>query len=185
MAKRFSRLKYALKVNDGGATDGSALKKFKDYATGVVKPTYVTSASSLPGELKEIGIIAFSDSDNVYRASISKRSQDQIAELTNLSATTTLYHQTIDGTTLSNPGFTPARAIVNTSGTGTSTETSKITGLQYKKETGAASYTLPFGNKPTAATTDTFLSRAAAIRAVIEAITEASVSFQPERFRLS
>ena len=184
MPKRFSRYNFALKAAGGAGAAGSPLSKYKSYKTGETTVNYPTNPASNPGEFKQIFLSPFAaPPDSVYFAQIGTRAQNKMPDL---GTTVTNCHHLTDGTNaVLNPGYSPAKAVVQTGGTGTDTETSKITGLTYKKATGAASYTVPFGAQKSAGDNRFFLNVITAIRTAVEAKSSAfSVSFQPERFYL-
>lgn len=184
MAKRFSRYNFALKAAGGSGASGSALDKYSQYKTGANKVTYTRNAGSNPGSLVEIYLSPFSAApDTRYAAQMSQRAKTEMA---NLGTTdTNCHHLSAAADAIINPGYVPAKAIVHVSGTGETTETSQITGEQYKKETGAASYTVPFGGTLTNGDSRIFLNVIQEIKAAVEAKnTEYSVNFVPERFYL-
>ena len=186
MAKRFSRYKFALKANNGTTETGSALDKYKKYQTGETKPTYTRSDTSNPGGLAVLYVCPFAAAVGaIYLTYISKRAQTNLGTVSD-NATTVFNHITPAGgdTPIENPMFLPAKAIVNMSGTGTTTETSKITGLTYKKESDSKSYTIPFGSKKARVADDTLLAQIAIINTAVKAKSaESIVSFQPEKFK--
>lgn len=187
--KRFSRYNFALKANDGSVATGSALDKYKKYATGETKLTYTRAEDSNPGSLVEVYVIPFlgAEDTNLYRTTMSARSDGQMAAI--LGANTLLNHKTpgAGDSKIKSSKFKAARFIIGTSGTGTSNETSKITGVTYKKETNAKSYSYPFGRDAAA------ISTANSITGVFEACktaakakdtaNENTYSLQPEIFR--
>lgn len=188
MARRFSRYAWALKAIDGQAPAGTAIARYKDYKAGTIKPTYTRNAASNPGELKQIYLAPFSvPPDNKYSAQMSKRAFDKMGDLVN-SAPTSLFHHLTKGandTIVLNPGFSPAKATINVSGTGSTTEISKITGESYKKETGSASYTVAFGAQLTAGDDRFLMNVLSNIMTSVKAKnSEYTVSFTPEQFRL-
>jgi hypothetical protein len=184
MPKRFSRYNFALKAAGGSGAAGSALEKYKNYKTGATRPTYTRNAASNPGNLVEIYLSPFSAApDTRYATQMSQRAQQK---MTDLGTTPALcHHLTANDDTILNPGYSPAKAIVNISGTGEANEISKITGESYKKETGSASYTVPFGGTLANGDNRIFLNVIRALKSAVEAKnSEYSVNFQPERFYL-
>lgn len=184
MPKRFSRYNFALKAAGGSGAAGSALEKYKNYKTGATKPTYTRNAASNPGNLVEIYLAPFSAApDTRYATQMSERAK---SKMTDLGTTDTLMHHlaTADNVIV-NPGYSPAKAIVQISGTGETPAISKLTGETYKQETGAASYTVPFGATLAAGDSRIYLNVIRAIKTAVEAKnSEYSVNFQPERFYL-
>jgi hypothetical protein len=185
MASRFSRYKFALKANGGGAATGTALEKYKKYATKETVPTYTRDGASNPGTFKVMYLCPFSAGvGEIYSTVMSQRSFDALGTIADNAAT--VFNHITPGAdpVITAMNYVPAKAIANLSGTGTSKEPSKITGVQYTKETGAKSHTVPFGCKKTRVIGDTVLDTLAAIRAAIKAKSvESVVSFKPEMFR--
>ncbi|MGL5880546.1 MAG: hypothetical protein ACRC2V_22615 [Xenococcaceae cyanobacterium] len=182
--KRFSRYKFAKKVSKGQAADGSPLARYMDYASGKVVVEYDRNEASKPGGYVEVKICPFGTEDGeIYQVSMSKRSFDNLGNL--IGNKEAFNHQTTADTDVVNinSSLSPAKAIVNLSGTGTTSEPSKITGVKYYKETGSASYTVPFGGNKAAGTGRVFLNVAKEIKASVRTkSTESTVSFQPERW---
>lgn len=188
MAKRFSRYAWALKALDGNAPAGTPIARYKDYKAGTVKPTYTRNSTSNPGALKQIFLAPFSvPPDNKYAAQMSQRAFDKMSDLVS-SAPTGLFHHLTQGQTNDvtvNPGYSPAKATINVSGSGSTAEISKITGVSYQKETGAASYTIAFGGQLSAGDNRYFMNVVNNIIGAVKAKnSEYTVSFTPERFRL-
>ena len=180
MRRRFSVLRKALKYNDGVAAPGSALEQFKNVRTGATKVNYTRDPGSNPGTLETLILYPFATAaGEQYITSISQRSKAALSTIGGAA----LYNHLDSGIGAEdNPGYVPAKAIVNKSGTGTTEPISKITGLPYKKETGSASYTVPFGSEATLTPLKTVTT---AIRLAITNINEEySVSFKPETWRL-
>ncbi len=187
MVKRFSRLKFAKKAAGGTAAADSPLSKYMDYASGKTVPTYTRAASSYPGGYEILTVAPFGgDVDQRNQVSISARAFDNLSNLVNIAAPGLFNHLTPAGTETveENNLFIPAKAIIRVSTTGTTPETSKITGVKYRKESGAASYTVPFGAGTTAAGADRlYLNVARAINVAVRAKNEEyTVSFMPERW---
>ena len=188
MAKRFGRYKFALAVTDGQAPVGTPLEKYKKYKAGEIKPTYTSNPASNPGTLKQIYLSPFATAPGAkYSAQMSERAFNKMADLVSL-VPKTLFHHLDQGATNDitvNPGYSPAKATVNISGTGSTNEISKITGVTYKKETGSASYTVAFGGQLSAGDERFFIN---VVQNIIGAVknknSEYTVSFTPEQFRL-
>ena len=182
--RRFSRYKFAKKVSKGTAADNSPLARYMDYASGKTIVEYDRSESSNPGGYVYIKICPFgTETGEIYQVPMSKRASDQLANIIN--AVTAFNHQATADTDVVNinSNLQPAKAIINVSGTGTTPETSKITGMKYTKETGAASYTVPFGGDKAAGDGRVFLNVAKDIKAGVKAKNaEYTASFQPERW---
>jgi hypothetical protein len=145
--KRFSRYDFALKATEGNTTAGTALDRYKKYKSGEEVPSYIRSEDSKPGGLKEVWVIPFlgvEDTD-LYRATMSNRSSDEMGTIA--GASTLFNHKTpgVGDSTISTPKFQAAKIIIRVSGTGETNETSKVTGIVYKKETDSKSYSYPFG----------------------------------------
>lgn len=188
MAKRFARYKFALAVTDGQAPAGTPLEKFKKYKAGEIKPTYTRAGTSNPGSLKQVILVPFSvPPETKYSAQMSQRAFDKMGDLVS-SAPATLFHHLTQGATSDvtvNPGYEPAKATINISGTGSTNEISKITGVTYKKETGSASYTIAFGGQSSAGDNRYFVNVMNNIIGAVRAKnSEYTVSFTPEQFRL-
>ncbi len=182
--KRFSRYKFAKKVSKGTAADGSPLARYMDYASGKTIVEYDRSESSNPGGYVYINICPFgTETGEIYQVPMSKRSFDNLGNVIN--SKDTFNHQTTADTDVVNinSNLLPAKAIINLSGSGTTQETSKITGMKYYKESGSASYTVPFGGNKAAGAGRVFLNVAKEIKAGVRAKSaEATASFQPERW---
>lgn len=188
MAKRFARYKFALKAVDGVAPETSPLGKYQKYRKGETQVNYPSNEASNPKELVQIILAPFSvPPDTKYAAQMSKRAFDKMADLVSGSPATLFHHLTqgTDSTTQVNPGYSPAKAIIQISGSGTTNEISQITGVTYKKETGAASYTVAFGGQLSAGDNRYFLNVVNNIKGAVKAKnSEYTVSFSPEVFRL-
>lgn len=187
MPKRFSRYKFALKAVDGAPPAGTALARFKSYRDGSSTPTYTRAASSNPGELKSVYVIPFGEGADVYYlVTVSDRALGQQALVGGQAELKYLFPAGLPDAASSTESnkFSPATVTVFDPTGAPTTETSQITGVQYKKRTGA-SYSLPFG-KAAAATgaAAAFKTRANAIKAAAEtAAPENSVTFKPEILR--
>lgn len=184
MTKRFSRYNFALKAVDGAPPAGSPAAKYKDYKAGVTKPNYVRDPSSLPGELIQVGLAAFGAGFSAkYAVQYSNRAKLRMTD-TGVNNAVLEHIETVPSDAIINPGFSPAKAVVQTRGTGSTPEPSQITGVSYKKPAGAASYTYPFGKGAETGEKSVFLGVVSAIREAVEtANVRNSVSFQPETWR--
>ena len=182
--KRFSRYKFAKKVSKGAAADGSPLARYMDYASGKTIVEYERQESSKPGGYVDVIICPFGTTDGeLYQVSMSKRSFDNLGNVINNKDL--FNHQVKADTDVVNinSNLSPAKAIINLSGSGTTQETSKITGAKYYKETGSASYTVPFGGNKAAGAGRLFLNVAKEVkRSVTDKSAEATASFMPERW---
>jgi hypothetical protein len=180
--KRFSRYKFAKKVSKGLATDGSPLAKYMDYASGKITPEYPRAEGSNPGGYEYIRICPFgTETGEIYQVPMSKRAFDNMNNI--IDAVAKFNHQASADTDVVNinSNLQPAKAIINISGTGETPEVSKITGMKYTKETGAASYTVPFGGDRAAGNDRVYLNVAKAIKAGVRAKnSEYTASFKPE-----
>jgi hypothetical protein len=156
MARRFSRLGYALKSlqsplggTDNNPATGSILANYKDFRDGKKVVNYVRDAASKPGSLVDVGLNPFysplgTGEENwvVVKASnraIVSTAVSAIRAQCNLDTTPSGAYEGIRG-------FQPAQVIVFVkSGTQLDTkETSQITGVRYNPMEGT-SYTLPYG----------------------------------------
>jgi hypothetical protein len=182
--KRFSRYKFAKRISKGTAADGSPLARYMDYASGKTVVEYDRQESSKPGGYVYIKVCPFgTEAGEIYQAPMSKRASDNLANV--IDSVGKFNHQTTADTDVVNinSNFQPAKAIINISGTGETQQTSKITGMKYTQETGAASYTVPFGGDKTAGDNRVYLNVAKAIKAGVRAKNaEYTASFIPERW---
>jgi hypothetical protein len=184
MAKRFSRYKFARRISKGAAAAGSPLAQYMQYAKGEITPTYTRSESSKPGSAVLVYLAPFGDSAAArYAVRMSERAQGKLDDL--IDSTNKFYHLALgEDIAVVNEQFLPAKAIIHVSGSGTNEEESKITGLRYTKETGAASYTVPFAGAGAGTDNRVFLQVANAINTGVKAKnSEYTVSFTPEHFR--
>ncbi|MDJ0593444.1 MAG: hypothetical protein QNJ72_26240 [Pleurocapsa sp. MO_226.B13] len=188
MARRFSRLKYALRAIQDPNSDearnepptGSILDKFQEFQSGSAGISYPRDEDSLPDSLDPVGVNPFGlllNANNVVRIKISNR----VLTETSLSAVRTEAGIETDpaNAVLTLSGFTPAKATVfiEDATQPTAPETSQITGIRYKKRAGS-SYTVPYGQK----TGQTIEGQVrAAITTAVTSIPRASVSFKSER----
>jgi hypothetical protein len=142
MARRFSRLEMANKLS-GGAQAGSPAKKYIDYKTGVTTVTYTRSPDSNPDGFVQKGVKSFLNPGDIFITEMSKRAFDNVEDYL---AKATLNWQPVDTADIIQSNlFRAATAIIRVSSAASTVETSKITGLKYKKYTGAKSANLPFG----------------------------------------
>ena len=189
MARRFSRLNYALKsIQPPNATngtntppDGSVLKNFADYKSGAKQPNYVRAPESLPGTLLEVAIkpFAFPAAGTVnYIVDLSERASTATGIAAVLAAGNAV--TTIPAGAVKASGFIPAKAVIFApAGTQDNTEIpSQITGILYNPREGQ-SYTVPYG---TAATNGSESEVRAAMITAATPITNATISFRSERF---
>lgn len=187
MAKRFSRLSYALKkllnspTFDGTGTGntpptGSVLEKYASAVKNGVKYG-AKPAASKPGEIITVAVNPFglgAADANKYAVKMSKRSFDKTELAGVKTACNILVYDPAEHERLA--GYRPAKANVFILGAQTSTEkTSKVTGLKYNPRDGHG-YTFPVGTK-----TGTTLMEAR--KAIITAAktANAKVSFQSEK----
>lgn len=188
MAKRFSRLKYALKAIQDPTSDteanrppaGSILFKYNEFAIGSRDVEYPRDPDSNPGELKTVGVNPFGypvSAESLVKVPISNRvltnqtlsaSRDAANIQTNTSAVV-----------LDLDGFVPAKATVfiEAATQPTTPETSKITGVRYKKRAGT-SFSFPYGSK-TGEIHESVVR--AGIQVAVVQITRGSVSFKSEK----
>ena len=153
MAKRFSRLQYALQAlrtpNSAAAAPdapaGTIARRFQDYKAGKVTVSYTRTAESKPGEILKVSILPFYFGGVAGSEAIvaqSKRADDK----SELDGVQTQCNQiTVNAEIHAKLAkFIPAKATVFDYGATTTPETSKITGISYDKKVGN-SYTFPFG----------------------------------------
>jgi hypothetical protein len=184
MGKRFSRYKFARRVSGGSAGSGTPLGRYIEYVSGTRRPTYPRAESSNPDGYNIIYLCPFGTGvDDRYQVEISKRAATQLPNL--IEQVSLFHHLTLGANEVAdiNTKFQPAKAIVRRSGTGTTEETSQITGERYKKETGTASYTVPFGGAAAAGNDRLYTFVAKTIDRSSRAKSgENTVSFLPERW---
>jgi hypothetical protein len=185
MPKRFSRYDFALKAVDGQAPASSPAGKYKEYKTGEKKVTYTRGPNSLPGTLVQVFLVPFGvDGSDLYAVQYSGRAQSKFG-VTGLGNEILGLAETGGSAPRSNPGFVPARAVVRAASDTKTPKLSDITGVSYRRDPGAASYTYPFGTKSPTGPDSKVQTRAAAIREAVEAKAASnSVSFKPEQFKL-
>lgn len=161
MTKRFSRYAFALKVIKAGTSDtpatadaNSPLGKYQKWRKGDVKLEYPRAAESLQKAMLPVAIRPFGLPNapaNLFRVTISKRTQDNTTA-NSVEAKCNIIITADDIPPNKVIGFLPARVSLRKLSAGDGTdETSKITGVKYKKKT-SASYTLPYGQKDAATT---------------------------------
>lgn len=189
--KRFSRLDHALKllrnpanVNDPNAVTpdppaNSALAKYANFAAGKVHINIVRDAGSLPGELIQFGIQPFgyaSIDANKTMVVGSKRANQGISTYFDLG----ILNHLVGGGGQIRVGFQPARAIVlDVTSQSTTSETSKITGIKYKKKA-AKSLTYPFGAGTGTDEKFEMDVRAKLVASLNSKQPDASITFKPE-----
>jgi hypothetical protein len=185
MPKRFSRYEFALKAVDGAPPGGSPAGKYRDYKTGVTKPQYTRENGSNPGSLTTVGLKPFGTvGATIYVAQYSERARGKMGTC-GLSDSALGIDSTIPDNATVNPGFVPAKAVVQRRGSGGTPTPSKITGVSYKKGGGAASYTFPMGRKGESGEASSFVGMAGDIRQIIDTQqVPHSVSFKPEVWRM-
>jgi hypothetical protein len=196
MARRFSRLKYAVKLLEGTTPPaGSALANFLLYQAG--NPEYIPKpgAGALEARGGSIirGVSPFGKpigtaNANSEKVSMSGRAFNQVTAV-GLDATGTGANNLNLLDTFNNSGnFEAAKITVflGASGPGESTR-STILRTQYRKRAGN-SYTYPFGATGTAPndheqTKATALAAAIAAKDAADTANSYSCTFKPERFR--
>ena len=188
--KRFKKLEAALRycataadLNNGGTTTvvpptGSVLEGYQKYKKGELVLTYTRATGSKPGEIMLVqGTPFYKATDRpTLKINVSKRAYESTeAPMTGVKGACNLAAYS-DGVEPPN-GFMPAQVTVKTPWTGTTDETSKLTGVKYKKPTGTESFTLPVCGGATAdwVTTKNAIITAAAGTA------KTGVSFKPEK----
>ena len=195
MARRFSRLKFAVKMLEGTTPPaGSALANFLLFQAG--NPEYTPKPGEGAMEPRGGSIVRgvnpfgkpIASNANSQRVGISGRAFQQVTAI-GLDATGTGGNNLNLLETFNNSGnFEAAKITVFTgvSGPGTATR-STITRLNYKKRAGN-SYTYPFGSTGTAPddheqTKAVILAAAIAAKDATDATNSYNCSFKPERFR--
>jgi hypothetical protein len=196
MAKRFSRLKFAVKMLEGTTPPaGSALANFLLFQAGNPEYTPKPGAGAVEPRGGSIirGVSPFGKpigaaNANSEKVAISGRAFNQVTAV-GLDATGTGANNLNLLETFNNSGSFEAAKItvfLGASGAGDPTR-STITRLQYKKRAGN-SYTYPFGATGTAPndheqTKATALAAAIAAKDAGDAANSYSCTFKPERFR--
>jgi hypothetical protein len=196
MVRRFSRLKFAVKMLEGTTPPaGSALAHFLLYQVG--NPEYTPKPAqgaieprggSIVRGLSPFGKPIGANNANSEKVTMSGRAFNQITAV-GLDATGTGANNLNLLETFNNSGNFEAAKItvfVGASGSGDPTR-SAITKLSYKKRAGN-SYTYPFGATGTAPndheqTKATALAAAIAAKDTGDAANSYSCTFKPERFR--
>jgi hypothetical protein len=188
MAKRFSRLKYALDTlrtpnSTAVAPDapaGTIARKFQDYKAGKVKLTYTRLEGSRPGKIQKVSILPFYFGAADGTEAIVAQSARAVLN-TDLTPVRTQCNQKVANleTDARLARFIPAKATVFDYGTASAPETSQITGIKYNKKVGN-SYTFPFG---ASATEKTPAEVRKGILAAVVTLGSASVSFTDEKYR--
>ncbi len=187
MAKRFSRLKYALTTlrtpnSTAAAPDaptGTIAKKFQDYAAGKVKLVYPRDESSLPKEILKVSVLPFYFGGLAGNETIVAQSKRADIETTMNGVQTNCNQITVNYETHKVlRGFIPAKATVFDYGTGTTNPPSQITGVRYTKRNGA-SYTFPYGASATEKAEGAVRKD---IAAAVVTLGTASVSFTSEKY---
>lgn len=193
--RRFSRLDHALKLlrnpanvdNPNAVTPdppaNSALAKYAQFASGKVNINITRDAASLPGQLVNLSIQPFglaATDPNKTLTVISKRAKQSVATYFNAD----FLNHLVGGSPNPRPGFQPARAVVfDVTSQSATTETSKITGIKYKKKAGK-SLTYPFGAGPGADEKFELDVRAKLIISLNDKQPDASITFKPETIKL-
>lgn len=195
MAKRFSRLKFAVKMLEGTTPPaGSALANFLLFQAGNPEYTPKPAATALEARGGSIirGASPFgkpigTNNANSQKVSMSGRASTQATAL-GLNTTGTGENNLNLLDTFNNSGnFEPAKITVFVGATGSGDPTrSTITRLTYKKRAGN-SYTYPFGATGTPPndheqTKATALAAAIATKDAGDAANSYSCTFKPERF---
>jgi hypothetical protein len=196
MAKRFSRLKFAVKMLEGTTPPaGSALANFLLFQAG--NPEYTPRPSEAAMEprggsivrgLNPFGKPIGTANANSEKVAITGRAFNQVTAV-GLDATGTGAGNLNLLETFNNSGsFEPAKIVVFVGAAGSGDPTnSTITRRTYKKRAGN-SYTYPFGATGTAPndheqTKATALAGAIAAKDAADAANSYSCTFKPERFR--
>jgi hypothetical protein len=187
MAKRFSRYRWANKKMNGAPPAGTPFDEYQKYRAGTKKVNYPRNGTvSNPQEMVQAFLVPFGVvDDKPYYVAYSKRAKDEGSELGVNASVLQIDEASVPLDYITNPGFTPARAVVTKRGAGKDPETSRITGEEYTKRTGTANYTFPFGRKGNSGANAVVQGVANQIRKAVEAkAARNGVSFKPENFRL-
>ncbi len=157
MAKRFSRLKYALTTLRSATVEGTpsvppagtVLNEFYKFHTRAVKPNYDRDTGSNPKEILKVTILPFffgGAADSQVMVAQSKRANDSAA----VNAIQEACNQVVANleTDVALRGFTPAKVTAFDPTGATKSEDSQITGIKYTKRVGS-SYTFPYGASAT------------------------------------
>ena len=169
MGKKFSRLKRAIKANNGPFVEGD-LKKFSDYFAN--NPDLYDFAEDYP-LLIPIKIRSFY-SGYIYEVKIAKTAIDNANDLIDLDKL-----NWINGEAIVNDQFIPAKIIISKIGDRI-TKTSKITGWDYSTKI-QGRYTYPIGrstngNEEMAKTIETVVNSAK------QKNSNSSINIEPERW---
>lgn len=187
MAKRFSKLKYALETlrtpNSTTATPdapaGTIARKYQDYKAGKVQLTYPRSEGSKPESILKVSIMPFYFGGAVGSEAIVAQSQRADEESTLAGIQTACNQITTDPELHARLAkFKPAKVTIFNFGATSTTETSQITGVKYSKKAGA-SYTFPYGANATEKT-DSAVRKD--ILAAVKTLGTASASFSSEKY---
>jgi hypothetical protein len=185
--KRFSRLNYALttlRTPTGtgitpDAPTGTIAKKYQDFKAGKVALSYPRNEDSKPEQLLQVSVLPFffggADGTEAI-VKMSKRADDN-ETLSGVQSACNQIAVNLD-THAKLANFRPAKATVFDFGSTETTETSQITGVQYKKKTGK-SYTFPYGASATEKAEGKVRKD---IAVAVKALTTASVSFSSEKY---
>jgi len=196
MAKRFSRLKFAVKMLEGTTPPaGSALANFLLFQAGNPEYTPKPAAGAMEPRggsiirgLNPFGKPIGTANANSQQVTVSGRAFTQLT-VVGLDATGAGANNLNLLETFNNSGnFEPAKITIFTGASGSVNATkSTITRLSYKKRVGN-SYTYPFGSTGTAPdnheqTKAVALAAAIAAKDAADAANSYSCSFKPERFK--
>ncbi len=187
MARRFSRLKYALTTlrtpNSNAPTPdapaNTIARNFQDFASGKTKLVYSRDDNSNPGEILKTGILPFFFGGNPANGAIVALSKRADEKATLDSVQSACNHVTYDPESQTKiQGFKPAQVTVFDYGTGSASPTSQITGIKYSKRIGN-SFTFPYGASATEKAENKVRGD---ILIAVEALTTASASFHSEKY---
>lgn len=157
MAKRFSRLKYALdtlRTPTGTGTTpnppaGSVLEKFQEVYSKKRKLTYTRDSGSNAQEILKVTILPFffgAAPDSQTIVAQSKRANDN-SDFNAVQEACNQIPANIETDSVLK-GFSPAKVTLFKPTGATKSEPSQITGVKYTKKLGA-SYTFPYGASAT------------------------------------
>jgi hypothetical protein len=186
MAKRFSRLKYALEAlkvpnsttEPPDAPSGTVARKFQLFKAGKVNLKYPRNDGSKPEQLLEVSVLPFYFGGAAGTEAIVKQSKRADTEGTLGGVQTACNQITVNQETHAPLAkFQPAKATVFDFTGAKTPATSQITGLKYDKRTGK-SFTFPYG---ASATEKTAAAVEKTILAAVKALATASVSFKSEK----
>lgn len=186
MTKRYKILEGALDYLGQGTTavnlpDDNPLKKFKEIRSKERRATYTRREESKPGELNEVIVHPFSKAFNTNTGlivPISARVQNETTMNPFLTAANVDAGDTTPA--IRAESYLPAKCTVSVRNTqlDEETETSQITGIEYKK-IGFESYTFPYGKS---ATEDYEETVRAGIREAIPSTGNYNLQFSSEKF---